>query len=85
MNIKKLLIVFSILFATDWSFAQNSEIEKLIQEGITFHDNGEYDKAIGKYKEALKIDPNSSLVNYEISYSYLSAKDYKNAEKYSKK
>ncbi len=85
MKMKKLLLLFSILFVSCWSFAQNSKIDSLVQEGIKLHDNGEYDKAIEKYKEALNIEPNSSLVNYEISFSYLSAKDYINAEKYSKK
>ncbi len=82
---KRLLFLFSILLVTCWSFGQNSEIKSLVQEGIKFHDNGEYEKAVEKYKEALSIDPNSSLVNYEISFSYLAEKDYKNAEKYSKK
>jgi len=85
MKIKRLLILFSILTLTCWSFGQNSEIESLVQEGIALHDIGEYEKAVEKYKMALSIDPNSSLVNHEISFSYLSAKDYKNAEKYSKK
>lgn len=82
---KKLLSLLSIILIICSSFGQNSEIESLVQEGIAFHDNREYEKAIEKYKMALSIDPNSSLVNYEISFSYLSAKDYKNAEKYSKK
>jgi tetratricopeptide (TPR) repeat protein len=85
MKIKRLLIFYLILFITSWSFVQNTEIENLVQEGIKFHDNGEYEKAIEKYLEALRIDPNSSLINYEMSFSYLLSKDYKNAEKYSKK
>ncbi len=85
MKIRRLLILFSIQLLTCLSFGQNSEIESLVQEGIALHDQGEYEKAVEMYKMALSIDPNSSLVNYEISFSYFSAKDYKNAEKYSKK
>ncbi len=85
IEMKRLLFLFTIVFVSAWGFAQNSEIDSLVQEGIKLHDNGEYDKAIEKYKEALSKDPNSSLVNYEISFSYLLAKDYVSAEKYSKK
>ncbi|MBN2396495.1 MAG: tetratricopeptide repeat protein [Candidatus Atribacteria bacterium] len=66
-------------------FGQNQEIENLVQKGIEFHDKGEYKKAIEFYQKALSIDPNSSLANYEIAFSYFSDKDYKNAEIYSKK
>jgi tetratricopeptide (TPR) repeat protein len=73
-----ILIVFS-------AFGQTQEIDQLVNEGIKLHDQGEYQKAIAIYKKALAIDPNSSLVNYEIAFSYLSGKDYKNAELFSKK
>jgi len=66
-------------------FSQSPKINDLVGEGIKYHDQGEYEKAISYYKKALGIDENSSLVNYEIAYSYLGSKDYKNAVKYSKK
>jgi len=61
------------------------EVDVYVQEGVNLHDNGEYDKAIETYKKALKIDPNSSLVNYEIALSYFSKKEYKKSIKYSDK
>jgi len=82
---KRTLSLLSIILIAFMTFAQNSDIESLVQEGMKLHDNGEFEKAIEKYKQALSIDPNSSLVNYEISFSYLQANDYKNAETYSKK
>lgn len=69
----------------NYIIGQNQEVEKLVREGIEFHDKGEFKKAIECYQKALSIDPNSSLANYEISFSYFSDKDYKNAEIYSKK
>jgi tetratricopeptide (TPR) repeat protein len=65
-----------------FSFGQN-DINRIIEKGISFHDAGNYEKAIETYKEALQIDPKSSLVNYEISLSYFYKKDYKQAIKHS--
>ncbi len=79
------ILLMLILLCTTLNFAQNSKIDSLVNAGIALHDNGKYLDAIEKYKMALQIDSTSSLINYEISYSYLSAEDYKNAEKYSKK
>jgi tetratricopeptide (TPR) repeat protein len=85
MRKAKLLITISLIFMFSYTFGQNQEIENLVQKGIEFHDKGEYKKAIEFYQKALSIDPNSSLANYEIAFSYFSDKDYKNAEIYSKK
>jgi tetratricopeptide (TPR) repeat protein len=85
MKLRKLLVLVTISIFTLSGFGQNSEIENLIQQGIKLHDNGNYQEAINLYKKALSINPNSSLANYEIALSYQSEKDYKNAEKFSKK
>lgn len=83
-KMKQLPIILSLLITSLLVKGQDNQFDNLIQQGIKLHDNGEYEKAIEKYNEALEIQPNSSLANYEISYSYLSLKDYENAEKYSK-
>lgn len=85
MKRTKLLITVSLIFIFGYIYGQNQEIEDLVRKGIEFHDKGEYKKAIELYQKALIIDPNSSLANYEIAFSYFSDKDYKNAEIYSKK
>ncbi|MBN2747019.1 MAG: tetratricopeptide repeat protein [Bacteroidales bacterium] len=85
MNKTRFLFTISLIFMFSYIFGQNQEIENLVQKGIEFHDKGEYKKAIEFYQKALSIDPNSSLANYEIAFSYFSDKDYKNAEIYSKK
>ncbi|WP_423128453.1 tetratricopeptide repeat protein [Gaoshiqia sp. Z1-71] len=83
-KIKHPVVILFLLISTS-IFGQNPELENLLNEGIEFHDQGEYKKAIEIYQKALKVDPNSSLVNYEIAFSYFSDKDYKNAEVYSKR
>ena len=82
MKKKHLELILALLFITIQSFAQ-SNIENFVKEGIKYHDNGNYDKAIETYKKALKIDSESTLVNYEISLSYFTKGDFKEAIKYS--
>ncbi|MDF0709117.1 tetratricopeptide repeat protein [Flagellimonas okinawensis] len=74
-------LIAIVLFSTT-IFAQ-SEIEAFVQEGIQYHDSGNYEKAIETYQKALKLDPKSTLVNYEIALSYFTKGDYKEAVKYS--
>lgn len=85
MATPKLLFQFILLFSIVLSYGQDSNINQLVKQGIELHDNGQFKEAIEIYKNALLLDPNSSLVNYELALSYTSNKDYVNAEKYSKK
>jgi len=82
MKIRQIGIALLLVFLSTQSIAQ-SNIEDFVKEGIQYHDKGDYDKAIETYKKALKINPQSTLVNYEISLSYFSKGDYKKAIKYS--
>ena len=79
---KKLLLLLSLLL-TLFSFGQNNKIDSLIRIGIQHHDDGEYQKAIEIYNAALKIDPKSTLANYELSMTYMYAGDYEKSIKYS--
>ena len=78
---KKLFLIISVLVPM-LSFGQN-KIDSLVQVGIQYHDKGEYAKAIEVYNEALKIDPKSTLVNYELSLSYMYLGDNEKAIKHS--
>ncbi len=78
---KKLLAIL-ILVATIPCFSQ-SKVDSLVEKGIEHHDRGEYDKAIQIYNEALKIDPKSILVNYELAMTYMYAGKNKEAIKHS--
>jgi hypothetical protein len=61
------------------------KLRSLFPQGTELHDQGKYDEAIAKYKMALNIDKNSTLANYELSYTYMAKKNYGDAIKYSKK
>lgn len=79
MNIRLLTIIF--LLNSTVIFSQNDVIA-IVEEGITYHDMGEFDKAIEIYKTALDIDPQSTMVFYEIGLSYYHKGDYRTAIKY---
>jgi tetratricopeptide (TPR) repeat protein len=81
---KKFSSILGLFLFTTSLFGQ-TKIDSLIQQGVYLHDAGQYDKAIEIYKQALAIDPNSDIANYEISFSYMSAKDYENSIKHSNK
>lgn len=73
-----ILIIF--FFCLNGIYAQRtSQIDSLVRIGIKLHDEKKYEEAIDIYKEALKIDSKSPLVNYEIAYSYFESKNYKKA------
>lgn len=82
MRIKQIWVALTLALLAIQVNAQSS-IEDFVKEGIQYHDNGEYDKAIESYEKALNINPKSPLANYEIAYSYFSKGDYKKAIKYS--
>ena len=78
---KKCFLIISVLVPI-FCFGQ-SKIDSLVQVGIQYHDKGEYAKAIKVYNEALKIDPKSTLINYELSLSYMYSGDNEKAIKHS--
>ena len=77
----KRIILLAILLIPMTFFAQ-SDIETIVKEGIALHDAGKYEEAITVYEKALKVDKKSSLVHYEIGFSYFAKGDYKKAIKH---
>jgi tetratricopeptide (TPR) repeat protein len=82
----RLLITLTLGFLLSASiFGQDDKVKELVSQGTDLHDKGKYDEAITKYKAALDIDKNSTLANYELSYTYMTIEKYDDAIKYSKK
>lgn len=79
----KKIIQLLICYCISVSLFGQTKIDSLIRQGVNYHDVGDYARAIEFYKQALALDPNNSSANYEIAYSYMSAKDYENSIKYS--
>jgi len=58
-------------------FAQNrEEAEKLVNEGIPYHDKGDYEGAITRYDKALTLDKDNLLALTEKSLTLLAAQKY---------
>lgn len=81
---KKQILVLALVLISTLVYSQ-LKVDSLVQVGIRYHDDGQYNKAIEAYKTALEIEPNSPLVNYEIAMTYMSVKDYDNSIKHSDK
>ena len=71
-----LLLMFSLLL-NNISFGQQKEAaEKLVDEGVAYHDKGDYDGAISKYDKAIELDKDNRLALTEKAFSLLSLQKY---------
>jgi tetratricopeptide (TPR) repeat protein len=78
------IILFPLLF--NISFGQNKvEAEKLVTEGIAYHDKGDYEGAISRYDKALELDKDNLLAMAEKAYSLSSLKKYDEVISYCQK
>ncbi|MCV9389059.1 tetratricopeptide repeat protein [Reichenbachiella ulvae] len=74
----KRVVLFCLILNGTSAWAQKT-MEEYVKEGIDYHDRGQYDLAIEAYQQALAINENSDLVNYEIAMTYHFAKQYDKA------
>jgi len=75
-----LLLMFALL--SNFLIAQNKEeAEKFVNEGITYHDKGDYEGAISKYDKALELDKDNLFALAEKAFSLLSLQKYEESIK----
>lgn len=77
--------LLSLIFSFVLVIAYSQDANTLVDEGIRFHDAGEYTMALEKYMEAIKLDPKNGAAYYEAMYTYYSKKDYEEALKMGEK
>jgi antitoxin component YwqK of YwqJK toxin-antitoxin module/Tfp pilus assembly protein PilF len=53
--------------------------DQFVNEGIEFHNKGEYEQAITNYKKVSKCDPNYALACYELALTYYYIDNYEAA------
>ncbi|MCA8830893.1 tetratricopeptide repeat protein [Hymenobacter pini] len=63
----KVSFVALLLLATLSAQAQTTSSQELVQQGVALHDQGKYDEAVLRYKEALKQDPANTTARYELA------------------
>ncbi len=74
---KKIIILIMISLVGNIIFAQNRiDAEKLVNEGIAYHDKGDYEGAITKYNKALELDKDNLLALAEKAFSLISLEKY---------
>jgi tetratricopeptide (TPR) repeat protein len=81
-----ILIANTALFAAPNSTknAKADDVKKLVDQGVQFHEQGQFDEAIAKYKAAEKKDPKNALVKYEMAFTYHAKHDLEKALTYAK-
>jgi len=74
---KRILVVSLFALLGCYLFAQNKvAAEKLVSEGLPYHDKGDYEGAIVRYNKALELDSCNLLALAEKAYSLLSSGKY---------
>ncbi len=77
----KRITALALLLLTTFAYSQET-VEQYVQEGIAYHDAGDYQSAIEAYQHALYLNPNSSLANYEIAMTFSALSEHDSAMKY---
>lgn len=76
--------LFAAQDATSKNAAAQDAVQDLVNQGVQFHEQGQYDEAIAKYKQAEKKAPKNALVKYEMAFSYHAKHELDKALTYAK-
>lgn len=82
---KKYLFVIMV-FIICGCFGQSNDVQYLMNEGSALFERGNYDEAIQKYNEALKIDSNNAVaynligMAYRFKFNQTGTQEYKDKE-----
>lgn len=83
---RRLILALTFTFVCNISFGQNkAAADKLIDEGVVYHDQGDYHAAIVKYDEALQLDKDNLSAMAEKAFSLLSLEKLDEALDYCQK
>ncbi len=72
-----LILILTLLIGK--VFAQSTEVQNLVNQGVTLYEKGDYKGAIEQYQKALELDNKSPLANYEMASAYFAMAEYEKA------
>lgn len=73
----KKLVLLLFIVSIHLNYSQNkTEAEKLVEEGIAYHDKGDYEGAINKYNNALELDQDNLFALLEKAFTLNSLKKF---------
>jgi tetratricopeptide (TPR) repeat protein len=77
---KYIAILLLMLCLQSVAFSQNpTDAKTLIEDGIAYHDKGDYEGALNKYNLALQLDKDNLLALHEKAYTLYTIKKYEEA------
>jgi Tfp pilus assembly protein PilF len=77
---KKTILILVLPFLSLFSFSQNqTEAEKLVDEGVAYQDKGDFDGAIARFDKALLLDKDNLKALAEKAYTLCDAQRYDEA------
>ncbi len=83
---RTIVLIAFLALVCNLSFAQNKEAAmQLVDEGIAYHDKGDYHGAITKYDKALELDKDNLHALAEKALSLLSLQQYETSISYCKR
>ena len=63
-------------FLINIALSDSSRVEKHYKDATTYHDLGEFERAITEYKKAIALNPNSPLIHNRLGVAYSELKQY---------
>lgn len=75
---KKIQLLLIVVLLAQLGFSQTNT-EQLINQGMKYHDAGDYELAIRKYEQALNVNKYNPVVHYEMALTYFEMKKYDEA------
>jgi len=74
-----LMVLALMFFGVAVAYAQNSEAARYYNRGNTYYSNGDYDRAIADFTQAIRLDPNLAPAYSNRARAYNSKGDYDKA------
>ena len=70
-------LITGIVFVPAFAFGQITlNADSLVKQGVELGHNKKYDDAIARFNEALKLNPDNQMANYELGYNlFISGKE----------